>query len=165
MLIKTQDNSILNLASFDALKMVYKGSYYKSEWIISGVIFDADGDVAVEKLVCEFRSEDEAISYLEEIETNTAYVTIAKRRERERTLLNLARFHSLEFFVKDVSPVAMAGKGMEEHLSHSTQKESTTTAIQYDALGSVLKTVVYRAKFASKEAAVDWFEQLTKEKI
>ena len=161
MIVTTQDNSILNLDNFDALEMKYQGYYNRSEYTISAIIFDAVGGVAVENRVCQFRSENEAISYLEEIETNTAYVTIAKRRERERTLLNLARFHSLELVVKDVPPSRVAGKMMSIETVPSTKKQATVKAIQYDAFGSVLKTVAYREKFISKDQAVEWFEELT----
>ena len=163
MIIKTADNSMLNLANYDALEMVSKPAYDRTEYIIEAVIFDAGGDMAVEKPVCQFRSVDEADAYLKNIEKDTAYVRMPTSQtsliRKDLTLLNLARFHALDFVVKDVPPGRMAGKGMEEHLSPSTKKQATVRAIQYDAFGAELKTVRYSAKFESKEAAVAWFNQ------
>ena len=155
MIVTTQDNSILNLDNFDALEMKYQGYYNRSEYTISALIFDADDGVAVENRVCQFRSIDEADAYLKNIEKNTAYVRMptppTSLTPKSLTLLNLARFHSLDFMVKDVPP--------------STKTQATVKATRYDEFGAEMKVKAYSAKFPSKQVAVEWFEQLTKEKI
>ena len=163
MIVATQDNSILNLVRYDALEMVYQGYYDRSEYTISAIIFDADGKVSVEDTVCQFRSKDEANDYLKNVETDTSYIRIPTKATsltpKSLTLLNLARFHALEFVVNDAPAERIAGKMMtSETLPRKTR--GTVRAIQYDAFGAELKTVGYSEQFKSKEAAVDWFNQL-----
>ena len=151
MIVTTQDNSMLNLDNFDALEMKYQGYYNRSEYTIFAVIFDDNGGVAVENRVCQFRSQDEVDAYFQKVEERTAYIRMptppTSLTPKSLTLLNLARFHSLYFMVKDVPP--------------STKTQATVKATRYDEFGAEMKTVAYRAEFTSKGAAVEWFEELT----
>ena len=132
MIITAQDNSIVNLENYEALQVVYKGSYYKSEYIISAVIFNADGDVEVETLVWIFRSEPEAVAYLSKVEKDTSYVTIVTNAmsttKNNRILLNLARFNAVELVVSDAPPERRAGKMMAIEIVSSEKTQATVKA-------------------------------------
>ena len=164
MVITTQDNSILSLANFDALELIYKPSYNTSVYIVSAIIFDEDGHVAVEKPVCQFGSKTEAGTYLEKVAKDTSYITLAKEadptKQKSGMLLNLARFNTLELVVSDAPPARIAGKMMTTETVQSGKTQATVRAIRYDTFGAVQKTIAYTEKFNSKQEAVAWFEQL-----
>ena len=168
MLVATQYNSILNLANYDAFEMIYKGYYNRSEYIISAIIFDADGNVIVEDPVCQFGSVEEANTYLKNVEDNTGYIRIPTKPTslipKSATLLNLARFdvvkiisHSSKSPPPSQTRISPSGIGVAS--KGKSGKGEVIKAVKYDAIGEEEK-IYHLGSFADKKQAVEYLKSL-----
>ena len=158
MIVKTQDNSIVNLASFDVLEMVYKPTYNRSLYIVSAGILDAEGKVSVEEPLREFSSRDEASDYLTSVEESTAYIAMPVKSTslvpKGVTLLNLERFD-----VVRIAPPALQ-KTSHGRIPNSKQgKKKVVHAIQYDRAGDVKRTYLISV-FDAEADAIEYIESL-----